>query len=112
MQEQFVASKCSSILISFVTDPFLYTVSHAWAKKHSRFHGLQLDIFIPCTFQEAAEFKSSALIADYENRWHNSYYFRSQATAIILTNIQNHHFILRNVDDFLDIFCKLFMYFD
>lgn len=107
MVEHFLPNKISSILVSFVTDPFLYTVSHPFAKKYSKFHGQKLDIFIPCTHQEAAQFKESGLFSEYETRWHNSYYFRAQSTAMLLTNILNHHFILKNNEDFLELFCTI-----
>lgn len=112
MRENIRNENCLAILIKFITEPFFTPVSSKWGSKYKseKYDGLILDISPVYSVEESIKGDLLASKGDYDPMRHNSYYFRSQAAAMLLTNIRNYKFIAKNSYPFIETFCKFSLF--
>lgn len=92
--------ECFRVLMTFISEPTLYTISPAWGSQYTVENAFALEI----QFHKPAPCVPSKV--EYSPHRHNPYYFRSFETLRVLTNEQNARFLNRVVPNFIDLICK------
>ena len=114
MREKIRTERCLTTLVKFITEPFSTPVSNKMGNKYNsdKYNGLILDIMHLYSVEDGLRGKQGKAPANvYNPKRHNSYYFRSQAAALMVTNIRNYKFIAKNSHPFLELFCIFFQFY-